>query len=479
MLRSGGSGVRRRGLHVALVLMGAAGCALAERRYASSIGGDAAARCAEKQSRVNADGGDAGRTEEVGGDAGRGSAARGAMAGAWGDGGESFPADGGPDDAGCFEPACDENASCRATEAGFACGCNSGYRGDGFICKNIDECQESTHGCGAKEVCRDTRGSYVCECKEGYVLNSGECVSRLTYIEFTPTAVNTDGTVVGGSDGEVAALWRRGEGASELKPQVDARVLSISADGDIVTAATMDAVVRWDGGDVIRREVEGWLGGVDASIDGGVVVGGVNHASVFVWDLSEDRPAYLIETGLSVAAAVSNDGDVVTGSVLETLDALEWAFRVNRRRPAEVEKLAFEGYSVTRSIDISADGEVIVGSAWNHDSREDAVAVRWKGEGAKELASPLGAEGGVEAVSASADGKRVVGARCTHANAIYWPSPNAVGVPLLSYADSIGVDVSSIEHLREVRISDDGKTIVGTAVRVSRAHESGFILRIP
>lgn len=60
----------------------------------------------------------------------------------------------------------------------------------------------------------------------------------------------------------------------------------------------------------------------------------------------------------------------------------------------------------------------------------------------------------------------------------YWPSLSQTSVDLLSYAGSVGGDVAQIATISATTISDDGKTIIGTATTTQNVTR-GFILRIP
>ncbi|KAM6433343.1 nidogen-1 [Rhynochetos jubatus] len=64
---------------------------------------------------------------------------------------------------------CDTNAICRpGTGNRFICECSIGFRGDGNICYDVDECSEQPALCGSNAVCNNQPGTYRCECVEGY-----------------------------------------------------------------------------------------------------------------------------------------------------------------------------------------------------------------------------------------------------------------------------------------------------------------------
>lgn len=64
---------------------------------------------------------------------------------------------------------CSDVSSCTNSDGSFACGCNSGYRGDGMLCENIDECEEDLDDCNSLLAsCEDVVGTYNCSCLSGY-----------------------------------------------------------------------------------------------------------------------------------------------------------------------------------------------------------------------------------------------------------------------------------------------------------------------
>ncbi|XP_074079062.1 nidogen-1 [Macrotis lagotis] len=74
---------------------------------------------------------------------------------------------------------CDTNAACRPGPGSqFICECSIGFRGDGQICYDIDECTEQPTVCGSNAICNNHPGTFRCECIEGYQFSDeGVCVS--------------------------------------------------------------------------------------------------------------------------------------------------------------------------------------------------------------------------------------------------------------------------------------------------------------
>uniref|UniRef100_A0A8D0LAE2 Nidogen-1 n=1 Tax=Sphenodon punctatus TaxID=8508 RepID=A0A8D0LAE2_SPHPU len=65
--------------------------------------------------------------------------------------------------------SCDTNAACRpGTGNRYTCECSVGFRGDGRVCYDIDECLEQPTVCGSNAVCNNQPGTFRCECVEGY-----------------------------------------------------------------------------------------------------------------------------------------------------------------------------------------------------------------------------------------------------------------------------------------------------------------------
>ncbi|XP_056128438.1 uncharacterized protein si:ch73-105b23.6 isoform X2 [Rhinichthys klamathensis goyatoka] len=73
------------------------------------------------------------------------------------------------------DPACHTHGLCHPSPSGYQCVCDVGFKGDGLICSDIDECKENV--CPKKETqCVNKPGSFDCVCKVGYTLNGTECI---------------------------------------------------------------------------------------------------------------------------------------------------------------------------------------------------------------------------------------------------------------------------------------------------------------
>lgn len=67
-----------------------------------------------------------------------------------------------------YASGCHKNAICQNTVGSYQCECASGYRGDGFYCYDINECDNEitsqSLACHPQAQCHNLPGSYTCEC---------------------------------------------------------------------------------------------------------------------------------------------------------------------------------------------------------------------------------------------------------------------------------------------------------------------------
>ncbi|GMR43393.1 hypothetical protein PMAYCL1PPCAC_13588 [Pristionchus mayeri] len=94
---------------------------------------------------------------------------------------------------------CSPHATCLST----GCVCKPGWKGDGSLCLDVDECTEGGVGvspCDLPSVCANTRGSYVCLCpigwedRNGTCLDIDECRTKTHTCKKSEQCVNTPGT---------------------------------------------------------------------------------------------------------------------------------------------------------------------------------------------------------------------------------------------------------------------------------------------
>ncbi|CAB3410299.1 unnamed protein product [Caenorhabditis bovis] len=86
----------------------------------------------------------------------------------------------------CAIHPCSPNASCHSERRGPRCVCGSGYRGNGTVCQDIDECAFSEDakaqlgGCLSGTECVNTPGSFRCKCLPGFQrVSNNICVPLL------------------------------------------------------------------------------------------------------------------------------------------------------------------------------------------------------------------------------------------------------------------------------------------------------------
>ena len=71
--------------------------------------------------------------------------------------------------------SCHDMGVCQNTDGGFNCTCAWGWKGDGFICNDIDECGQEIDACHDLAVCTNELGGYNCTCTDGYTGDGFDC----------------------------------------------------------------------------------------------------------------------------------------------------------------------------------------------------------------------------------------------------------------------------------------------------------------
>ncbi|XP_065193995.1 uncharacterized protein LOC135825193 isoform X2 [Sycon ciliatum] len=77
-----------------------------------------------------------------------------------------------PDLNNCDQPAV---ATCYNVHGSFGCQCKPGFKGDGRVCNDLDECTTGVHECNEHAMCNNTVGSYSCYCQSGYKGDGTNC----------------------------------------------------------------------------------------------------------------------------------------------------------------------------------------------------------------------------------------------------------------------------------------------------------------
>ncbi|KAI8492289.1 hypothetical protein Bbelb_301860 [Branchiostoma belcheri] len=142
----------------------------------------------------------------------------------------------------CAESSpCDANAACTDTPDGFTCRCDSGYRGDGFTCSDVNECSVGTPPCDSNADCTNTDGSYTCRCRPGYQGDGRTCTPGTDgcTLANTPCDANADCVNDGGSFTCRCRAGYAGNGlscsdvneCSASTPPCDSRAVCTNTDG--------------------------------------------------------------------------------------------------------------------------------------------------------------------------------------------------------------------------------------------------------
>ncbi|MGC4119468.1 MAG: PQQ-binding-like beta-propeller repeat protein [Myxococcales bacterium] len=277
---------------------------------------------------------------------------------------------------------CDPHASCTQSPGQRTCQCASGWSGDGFTCRDIDECSSHSDDCGAHATCWNRPGSWDCECAEGWELLNKQCVLSIpAEWSFTtgggihgPPALAADGSVyVGSADGKVNAVGPGGSlkwssvvaGAAEYRsPQ-----LAVGADqvlyavGDVLSALKPDGALKWSYG---AKPSFYWPLPPAIGADGTVyftngqtdTLDAINPDGTLKWSAEED----LVNT----APALGPDGTIVVGRMLGAVTAvradgtLRWSYSTGTSDSVDLLAVGADGsvYAATGSLmtALSPDG---------------------------------------------------------------------------------------------------------------------------
>ena len=299
----------------------------------------------------------------------------------------------------------------------------------------------------------------------------------LRALDFIPTAVSADGSVVAGyrwagGEQDSAVRWTSNGGATVLG---EGRAWGISADGSTIVGEQRGHAVRWSSSRGTEVIAPGWAEAVSA--DGSAVV--VNYVE-FSPDYGGDLGQAFRWTaggglvGLRFGAsfdsttgrAISSDGSVIVGSAWSNFPGIgtKWssqAFRwtadggmvgLGDRRPDR------SGWATA----VSADGSVVVGNGFRWASQDGAVQL------------PGWANG------VSADGSLVVGQFLSPANvyeAFVWDRVNGTR-SMRDVLDGMGVDVRGWRLGWAEDISADGLISAGGGTDPS-GQFVGWIATIP
>nr|XP_039264177.1 uncharacterized protein LOC120339992 [Styela clava] len=82
---------------------------------------------------------------------------------------------------------CHKFADCVNLPGTYSCVCNGGYKGNGIICDDVNECDNLNGGCSY--TCTNTEKSYFCSCPSGFQLDS-DMKSCIDVDECTRTNLN-------------------------------------------------------------------------------------------------------------------------------------------------------------------------------------------------------------------------------------------------------------------------------------------------
>lgn len=71
---------------------------------------------------------------------------------------------------------CGNEKVCQNLEGSYQCNCRIGFKMNGDICEDIDECSDLTlNECPNDTDCQNIQGNYTCSCKSGFQKNDSKC----------------------------------------------------------------------------------------------------------------------------------------------------------------------------------------------------------------------------------------------------------------------------------------------------------------
>jgi hypothetical protein len=141
----------------------------------------------------------------------------------------------------CQSNPCDLNAKCSNLPGGFFCSCASGFTGNGFACTDLNECTDGTANCSEFALCANNPGSFTCTCKPGFsgtgamCTDVDECALNSDNCDVNATCVNKPGTFSctcnAGWSGDGTSCVDVNECASPSLNVCDAHADCINSDG--------------------------------------------------------------------------------------------------------------------------------------------------------------------------------------------------------------------------------------------------------
>jgi probable HAF family extracellular repeat protein len=345
-------------------------------------------------------------------------------------------------------------------------------------CVGCESCDATT------QVCKNNK----CECAKSYT--GPDCsVPRFELIGSSidygyGVGVSQDGAVIAGTTYDLneaysGFIWTNTDGPETLKAVKAANEGSleptgISKNGQVIVG-TFDVspvrAFRWTsaGKAVDLGVLPGGSAsyGYAASADGSVVIG-ISDGTPFRWT-SSGMVAIPMGAGgpNGDAAAVSDDGSVVVGTVAVAGKATAYRWKVGDSAPTPLG--SFVGSTTSTARGVSGNGLVVVGDA------ESKRAFRWSsGTGFVGIADSLSATVCL-AKATNIDGTVVVGYSDTGA----WVWDSASGISMIkTIVSSLGFSTDGYDLRTLNAISSDGKTVVGGTSTPSGIDRT-FVVRLP